>query len=115
MESKSTWFQNSTREVRDSPTSPDGFQPKQGSVTDSVGWNHEEKDLRRSKEKAASLNIKVGGGGRRYGESPEFLAKGQFWRGTGGGVGWGVVTIYASAKGGGREWGRMMAWKGDII
>ena len=24
-------------------------------------------------------------------------------------------TIYASTKGGGREWERMMAWKGDII
>lgn len=36
--------------------------------------------------------------GRRYGESPEFLTKGQFQRGAEG------VTIYASAKGGHGKW-----------
>lgn len=66
------------------PTSPDGFGPELGSVTDSVGCDHEEKDLRRSKEKAAPLDVQVWGGGG-YGESPEFLAKGQFQRGAEGG------------------------------
>lgn len=62
------------------------------------GGDGAKRDLRRQrKEKAAPLDIKVGG--RRYGESPEFLTKGQFRRGAEG------VTIYALAKGGGRDWG----------
>lgn len=63
------------------PTSPDGFRPEQGSVTDSVGWNLEERDLRRSKEKAAPLGIKVGGGeedtGKALNSSPKANFRGE--------------------------------------
>lgn len=51
-------------------------------------------------EEGESSTPRYKGGGRRYGESPEFLTKGQFRRGAEG------VTIYASAKGGSREWGK---------
>lgn len=43
-----------------------------------LGVGGAERDLRRRKEKAAPLDL---GGGRRYGESPESLTKGQFQRG----------------------------------
>lgn len=83
------------KEGAQSPTLPDGFWPKRGSVMESVGGDGVKRGLRR-KDKAAPLDIKVGG--RRYGGSPEFLTKGQFRRGAEG------VTIYASAKGGRRDW-----------
>lgn len=78
------------------PTLPDGFRPKQEASWEVLGveWCPE-RDLRRRKEKAAPLDL----GGRRYGESPEFLTKGQFQRGAGeftmclgqgGSGGWGV-------------------------
>lgn len=82
------------KEGGQSPTLPDGFWPKRGSVTGSVGGDGAKRGLRR-KDKAAPLDIKVGGG--RYGGSPEFLTKGQFRRGAEG------VTIYALAKGGRRD------------
>lgn len=85
------------KEGGQSPTLPDGFWPKRGSVTGSVGGDGAKRGLRR-KDKAAPLDIKVGGGWGRYGGSPEFLTKGQFQRGAEG------VTIYALAKGGRRDW-----------
>lgn len=90
------------------PTSPDGFRPEQGSVTDSVGWNLEERDLRRSKEKAAPLGIKVGGGeedtGKALNSSPKANFRGE-QRGLQSMLRPRVVV----------EWGGTMAWKGDII
>lgn len=72
------WFQNYTREVRDS------FQPylmasgqSKGAPGKALGGEGAKGGWRRRKEKAAPLDIKLGG----YGESPEFLTKGQFQRG----------------------------------
>lgn len=48
------------KEGGQSPTLPDGFWPKRGSVMGSVGGDGAKRGLRR-KDKAAPLDIKVGG------------------------------------------------------
>lgn len=68
------------------PTLPDGFWPKQGSI--GLWW------CKKGLEEEGKSSTPRLRWGRRYGESPEFLTKGQFQRGAEG------VTIYASAEGG---------------
>lgn len=73
------WFQNYTREVRDS------FQPylmasgqSKGAPGKALGGDGAKKGLEEEEGKSSTPRYKVGGG---YGESPEFLTKGQFRRG----------------------------------
>lgn len=65
-----------------------------------LGGDGAKKGLEEEEEEGESSTPRYKGGGRRYGESPEFLTKGQFQRGAEG------VTIYALAKGGSRDWGK---------
>lgn len=72
-----------------------------------LGGNGARKGL--EEERGGSSTPRYKGGGGSYRESPEFLTKGQFRRGAEG------VTIYASAKGGGRVGKRWWLGRGRGI